>query len=75
VEAVTLQIFVSLMLVVVSLVFFGLTQKQRDHEHADRLALLPLEDELPVSALPSSGDSGPNPDTHPKERSNGNRES
>ena len=43
-EVVTLQVFVSLMLVVGSVLLFAFTCKQRDFEHADRLALLPLED-------------------------------
>ena len=73
-EAMTLQIFVSLMLVVISLFFFAMTQKRRDHEHADRLALLPLEEEPLAPAAHSNGDSA-RPVTHPKERSHGNRES
>jgi hypothetical protein len=70
----TLQIFVSLMLVVVSILFYAASQKQRDHEHAERLALLPLEEEPLAPAAPSPGD-GARPVTHPKERSHGNRES
>jgi hypothetical protein len=42
-EIVTLQVFVSLLLVVGSLLLFGFTCRQRDFDHADRLALLPLE--------------------------------
>jgi hypothetical protein len=38
-------VFVSLVLVVGSLILFGFTCRQRDFEHADRLALLPLDDE------------------------------
>jgi hypothetical protein len=45
VEVVILQVFVSLMLVVGSVLLFGFTYRQRDFEHADRLALLPLESE------------------------------
>jgi len=45
VEVVALQIFVSLLLVVGSLILFAYSIKQRDHEHANRLALLPLEGE------------------------------
>jgi hypothetical protein len=48
VEVVTLQVFVSLMLVVGSLLLFAFTCRQHDFEHADRLALLPLEE--PTSA-------------------------
>jgi hypothetical protein len=44
VEVVTLQVFVSLMLVVGSVLLFAFTCRQRDFDHADRLALLPLED-------------------------------
>jgi hypothetical protein len=43
VEIVTLQVFVSLMLVVGSVLLFAFTCRQRDFDHADRLALLPLE--------------------------------
>jgi hypothetical protein len=43
VEIVTLQVFVSLLLVVGSLVLFAFTCRQRDLDHLDRLALLPLE--------------------------------
>jgi hypothetical protein len=44
-EVLILQIFVSLLLVVGSLVLFGFSMRQRDHEHADRLSLLPIEQE------------------------------
>lgn len=37
------QVFVSLVLVLGSLILFGISAKQRDYEHADRLALLPIE--------------------------------
>ncbi len=40
-----LQIFVSLMLVVGSLLLFGYSVRQRDHEHAERLSLLPLAED------------------------------
>jgi hypothetical protein len=43
VEIVTLQVFVSLFLVVGSVLLFAFTCRQRDFDHADRLALLPLE--------------------------------
>jgi hypothetical protein len=43
VEIVILQVFVSLLLVVGSLLLFAFTVRQRDFDHADRLALLPLE--------------------------------
>jgi len=43
VSVVVMQLFVSLLLVVGSLVLFVFTVRQRDFEHADRLALAPLE--------------------------------
>lgn len=42
-EVLILQIFVSLVLVGGSLLLFSHSMRQRDHEHADRLALLALE--------------------------------
>jgi len=45
VEVLVLQIFVSLLLVVGSLLLFGHSLRKRDHEHADRLSLLPLEED------------------------------
>lgn len=42
-EVLTLQVFVSLMLVVGSIVLFATSVIRRDHEHADRLALLPIQ--------------------------------
>ncbi len=56
-EVVILQVFVSLGLVVGSVILFAFTCRQRDFEHADRLALLPLEDGTPL-ALPT-----PTPET------------
>jgi hypothetical protein len=41
-EVLILQVFVSLMLVVGSLILFGHSMHNRDHEHADRLSLLPM---------------------------------
>ncbi len=40
-----LQVFVSLALVVGSVLLFLFTARQRDFDHADRLALLPIEDD------------------------------
>jgi hypothetical protein len=40
-----LQVFVSLMLVLSSVLLFAYSVRYRDHEHADRLALFPLEDD------------------------------
>jgi len=44
-EVVILQVFVSLVLVVGSILLFAFTWRKRSFDHADRLALLPLEDE------------------------------
>jgi hypothetical protein len=44
-EVVTLQVFVSLLLGVSSLLLFGFSCRKRTFEHADRLALLALEDD------------------------------
>ena len=44
-EVLTLQVFVSLALVAGSLLLFAFTCRQRDFEHSDRLALLPLDDD------------------------------
>ena len=44
-DVLILQVFVSLVLVFGSLILFAVSTRQRDHEHADRLALLPLEDD------------------------------
>ncbi|MDF2693907.1 MAG: hypothetical protein K0S65_2290 [Labilithrix sp.] len=38
-----MQVFVSLLLVVGSVLLFLFTARQRDFEHADRLALLPMD--------------------------------
>ncbi len=46
-----LQLFVSLALVGFSVGLLVISLRQKDHEHADRLALSPLEEDAP--ALPS----------------------
>jgi len=47
-DVIPLLVFLSLVLVGMALAFFLYTVKQGDHEHADRLSLLPLEeDEMP----------------------------
>jgi cbb3-type cytochrome oxidase subunit 3 len=38
-------LFASLMLVVMAIVYFAWTVRERSHEHADRLAILPLQDD------------------------------
>jgi len=45
VEILIMQVFVSLLLVVGSVLLFLFTARQRDFDHADRLALLPIESE------------------------------
>ncbi|MCE9667629.1 cytochrome oxidase [Myxococcus stipitatus] len=47
-----LQVFVSLMLVASSVLLFVYSVKHRDHEHADRLALFPLEEDGARPASP-----------------------
>ena len=44
-EILILQVFVSLVLVSVSVLLFAYSIRRRDYEHADRLALFPIEDE------------------------------
>lgn len=51
-----LQVFVSLMLVASSVLLFVYSVRHRDHEHADRLSLFPLEDD---SARPAPGAAEP----------------
>jgi hypothetical protein len=53
VEVVILQVFVSLLLVVGSMVLFAFTCRQRDFDHVDRLALLPLEDADGMAVAPA----------------------
>ncbi len=55
-EIVTVQVFVSLVLVLGSLILFGISAKQRDYEHADRLALLPMENDVGKADDESSRD-------------------
>lgn len=42
-DVIVLEVFVSLLLALGSLLLFGHSARQRDYEHADRLALLPVE--------------------------------
>lgn len=44
-EILIVQVFVSLLLVTGGVVLLAYSVKQADHEHADRLSILPLEDE------------------------------
>jgi len=52
VDILILQVFVSLLLVVSSVILFGFTCRQRSFDHSDRLALLPMEDEPPHATPP-----------------------
>lgn len=45
---IVLQVFVSLMLVTGGVVLFIYSVRQKDDEHADRLSLIPLEDDTPA---------------------------
>jgi hypothetical protein len=51
-EVLTLQVFVSLMLVVGSVILFAYSVHKRDYEHVDRLALLPIADDDAARAAP-----------------------
>lgn len=42
-EIIAMQVFVSLMLVLSSVLLFWFSSRQRDFDHTDRLALLPME--------------------------------
>ena len=44
-DVLILQVFVSLLLVVGSVILFLVTCRQKTFDHADRLALLPVENE------------------------------
>jgi cbb3-type cytochrome oxidase maturation protein len=44
-EVLSLQVFVSLLLGLSSIILFLFTCRQRDFDHAERLALLPLDKE------------------------------
>jgi len=50
VEVLILQVFVSLMLVAGSVLLFAKSVRERDYEHSDRLALLPIarDDARPI---------------------------
>jgi len=59
-NVIVLQVFVSLMLVAGAVLLFAFSVRHRDYEHADRLSLFPLEEEVarPVQPepQPSPGD-------------------
>lgn len=45
-EVIPLLVFCSLVLAAIGVLFFIGSTRNHDHEHADRLALMPLEDDL-----------------------------
>jgi cbb3-type cytochrome oxidase maturation protein len=54
-EILIMQVFVSLILVGGSVILFLFTVKQRDFDHADRLALMPVDtDDEAGAAAPTS---------------------
>jgi hypothetical protein len=59
-EVLTLQVFVSLTLVVGSVLLFAYSVHEGDYEHADRLSLLPIasDDPRPGNAEESHVDLG-----------------
>jgi hypothetical protein len=56
-----LQVFVSLMLVLGSVLLFAYSVRQKDHEHADRLSLFPLDDEQTRPAAQPRDEATPPP--------------
>ncbi len=46
-SVIILQLFVSLVLVAFSVGLLVISLRQKDHEHADRLALSPLDEDAP----------------------------
>jgi cbb3-type cytochrome oxidase maturation protein len=54
-SVIVLQVFVSLMLVLGSLVLFVWTVRSRTLDHADRLSLAPLEEDTPLKPSKEPG--------------------
>lgn len=50
-----LLVFVTLMLVVGAVIAFAWSVKQDEHDHADRLSLLPLEDHVATRPAAAPG--------------------
>ncbi len=64
-----MQVFVSLLLVLGSVLLFLFSAKQRDFDHADRLALLPITDDDGLEADPAETSAPPKrPNNPPSER-------
>lgn len=59
-----LLIFVSLALVGGAVLFFAWLVKERSDEHADRLTLLPLQDDADRTKLPRENGRKPDPNNH-----------
>ena len=51
-DVIPLLVLCSLALSAIGVLLFIASTRNQDHEHADRLALLPLEEDLPPSAIP-----------------------
>jgi len=60
-NVIVLQVFVSLMLVAGAVLLFAFSVRHRDYEHADRLSLFPLEDDVarPVQSEPPTSPCDP----------------
>lgn len=58
-SVIVLQVFVSLMLVASSVLLFAYSVRHRDYEHADRLALAPLEDDAAPEPRPAPSPASP----------------
>jgi hypothetical protein len=54
-DVLIMQVFVSLCLVLGSVLLFLFTARQRDFDHADRLALLPMNDDEPETPTKDEG--------------------
>ena len=55
-EILILLIFICVLLVGAAVAFFAWTVRQGTFDHADRLALLPLDDEKPMTPTPAKGE-------------------
>lgn len=58
-----LQVFVTLMLVAGGLVLLAYSTKHSDMDHADRLSLLPVDDDEQPARKGAAAPSGPSPET------------
>ena len=67
-DVIPLLVFCSLVLAGIGVLLFVGSTRNRDHEHADRLALLPLEEDLlPRNAEQDESSSLDSPGTKPTE--------